>query len=150
MEAVMKTVVALLVIIAAFGLASWAEEESADAKAIQAAVTDYVEGWFSTDPERLSKAMHPNLSKVTIKKVPNASTEYLDIMSRNALVAFTKNNKDWVKGKKGRTVKIVFQDEQFAVVHAVSDDFYDICGLVKLNGEWKIVHVLWGMNETES
>jgi hypothetical protein len=41
----------------------------------------------------------------------------------------------------------VFQDEQIAVVHAVSTGFYDVCGLVKLNGEWKLLQVLWGPND---
>jgi hypothetical protein len=40
----------------------------------------------------------------------------------------------------------VYQDERIAVVHAVSDGFYDVCGLVKINGEWKILHVLWDKN----
>jgi hypothetical protein len=150
MEADMKTVVALLVIIGSLGLASWAEEESADTKAIKASVADYLEGWFASDAERISRALHPNLSKCTIKKLPKASIEFVDIMSKEALVTYTKHNQDWVKDKKTRTMKIVYQDEHFAIVHAVSDDFYDICGLVKLNGEWKIIHVLWAMNKAES
>ncbi|MFH1844890.1 MAG: hypothetical protein ABIF77_16995 [bacterium] len=44
-------------------------------------------------------------------------------------------------------MRIIYQDEQIAVVYAVSDGFYDICNLVKLNGEWKILQVLWGRNE---
>ena len=146
----MKTVVTLLVIVGSLGLSTWAADESADAKAIKESVANYLDGWFSTDAERMSKALHPNLSKCTIKKVPNTSTEYLDIMGKEALESFTKHNQAWVKDKKTHTMKIVFQDEQFAIVHAVSDDFYDICGLAKLNGEWKIIHVLWGMNKTDS
>jgi len=150
MEAAMRTVVALLVIIGSFGLASWAADESADAKAIQASVADYLEGWFSSDADRIAKALHPNLSKCTIKKLPKTSTEYVDIMSKEALVTYTKHNQAWVKDKKTHTMKIVYQDDHFAIVHAVSDDFYDICGLAKINGEWKIIHVLWAMNKTES
>ena len=46
-------------------------------------------------------------------------------------------------------MEIVYRDVKIAVVHAVSDDFYDVCGLVEVNGEWKIVHVLWAMNAAE-
>ena len=74
----MKTTTVLLVIIASFGIASWAAEDTAEVKAIQETVANYLEGWFATDPERMSKALHPNLHKCTIKKVPQASTEYLD------------------------------------------------------------------------
>jgi hypothetical protein len=145
----MKRVFILLVILVSFGPTSWASGEKADVAAIKATVADYLEGWFSSDPERMSRALHPNLSKCTIKQIPRATTEYLDIMSAEALVAFTKNNAEWVKDKKTHSMKIIYQDDHFALVHAVSDDFYDICGLAKVNGEWKLVHVLWAMNKTE-
>jgi len=145
----MKTTLTLLVIFASLGLASSAAEDTADAQAIKETVANYLEGWFASDPARMSKALHPNLSKCTIKKVPQASTEYLDIMGAEALITFTGNNAAWVKDKKTHSMNIVYQDKHFALVHAVSDGFYDICGLAKVNGEWTLVHVLWAMNEAE-
>jgi hypothetical protein len=149
-EAVMKIVLALLVVIVgSFSLGVRAEETDADTEAIKAAVAGYVEGWFASDPVRMKEALHPNLHKVTVKRISGSSTDYLDVMSAESLMAFAKHNQEWVKGKQTHSMKIVYQDEKIAVVHALSDDFYDVCGLAKVNGEWKIVHVLWAMNETE-
>ena len=144
----MRTVLVFLVMIAgSFSIGVWAAEKNADTEAIEAAVADYLEGWFASDPARMSEALHPNLHKVTVKRVPGSSTEYLDVIGAESLVAFAKHNQEWVKDKRTHSMKIVYRDQRIAVVHAVSDDFYDVCGLVKLNGEWKIVHVLWAMNE---
>ena len=145
----MKRSFILLFVLAVCATASWADAPGDDAKAIKEAVANYVEGWFDSDAGRMSKSLHPNLSKGTVKSVPKASTEYLDLMSSEALTAYAANNQEWVKGKKTRSMKIIYQDERIAVVHALSDDFYDICGLAKINGEWKIVHVLWARNPAE-
>ena len=82
----MKTAFALLVVIVgSLSLGSWAGETNADTRAIKAAVADYVEGWFASDPERMERALHPGLHKVTIKQVRGSSTEYLDVMSAESL-----------------------------------------------------------------
>jgi hypothetical protein len=145
----MKKMLTLLAILAFLGSGTAGADEAADAKAIKETVANYLEGWFSSDPTRMEKALHPNLSKVTIRQIPESSTEFLDIMTAERLIAFTGNNAAWVKDKKTHTMDIVYQDDRIAIVHGVSDDFYDVCGLIKLNGEWKLVHVLWAMNPTE-
>jgi hypothetical protein len=138
---------ATVLALAAFsGLA--AADEAADAKAIEATVRNYLEGWFTSDQARMEKALHPNLFKVSVRKTRDGEAEYLDAMEAEYLTLLTGRNQDWVKDKKGLlSLKIVFQDEQIAVVHAVSTGFYDVCGLVKLNGEWKLLQVLWGPND---
>ena len=73
----------------------------------------------------------------------------LFFMSTEALVAYARNNQKWVEGKQARSMKILYQDERIAVVHAVSDDFYDLCSLAKVGGKWKIVQVLWARNPEE-
>ena len=143
----MKKSTILVLALAVCTSLGWAAEPADDAKAIKAAVANYVEGWFASDGDRMAKSLHPNLSKATVKTIPDSSTEYVDFMSAEALIAYARNNQKWVEGKQGRSMKIVYQDERIAVVHAVSDGFYDVCGLTKLNGEWKILHVLWAPNE---
>jgi hypothetical protein len=124
-----------------------ADAATDDAKAIKETVTNYLGGWFSSDPDRMREALHPNLSKYTIKTIPGTKLEYLDGIDAESLIAFAAHNQEWVKDKSYHEMKIVYQDERIGVVHAVSDGFYDVCGLVKLNGEWKILHVLWNVNQ---
>ena len=129
------------------GAAAAGEATEKDAAAIKAAVADYVEGWFSSDPARMKEAFHPNLAKFNVAKVGKTDREYLAMMTAEQLVGMAHHNQEWVKGKKTHEMKIVYQDERLAVVHAVSDGFYDLCNLAKINGEWKIVQVLWDRND---
>lgn len=143
----MKKIALLLALLCVISIVPAEEAPDADVKSIRATVANYLEGWFSSDAKRMTEALHPNLVKYRVKKVPGSETEYLEAMGADSLIAFTAHNQEWVKGKKTHEMKIVYRDDRIAVVHAVSDDFYDICNLARINGEWKIVQVLWGMNE---
>jgi Putative lumazine-binding len=118
-----------------------------DSEAIEITVKNYIEGWFLSDFERMTKALHPNLFKITIGSLKDSEEEFLNVMTAEQLIVFSKNNQTWVEGRSFQSMEIIFQDEQIAVVHAISDGFFDICNLAKLNGEWKIVQVLWAKTE---
>lgn len=118
-----------------------------EAAAIEMVVSDYLEGWFASDPARMAKAFHPNLAKYNIRRVGKTETEYLGRMTAEELVAMAHHNSEWVKDKKLHEIKILYRDDRLAVVHAVSDGFYDLCNLAKINDEWKIVQVLWDRND---
>ena len=83
-----------------------------DAKAIKESVANYLGGWFSSDPDRMRKALHPNLSKYTVKTIPGTKLEYLDGIDAESLIAFTAHNQEWVKDKRYHEMKIVYQDER--------------------------------------
>lgn len=135
------------ILFVAGGLSADQETVSTDRTEIEATVANYLEGWFSSDPARMEKALHPNLVKYNIRKTGKTGREYLSGMTAEELVAMTNHNQEWVKGRKFHEMKILYQDEQLAVVHAISDGFYDLCNLAKINDEWKIVQVLWGRND---
>lgn len=144
----MKFAILLILAVCAGAPGAPAADEAGDAQAIEAAVRDYVEGWFTSDQKRMERALHPNLFKVTVRTTRDGEKEYLDVMEAEYLTLLSGRNQDWVKDKKGLVeLKIVHQDDHFAIVHAVSTGFYDVCGLVKLNGEWKILQVLWAGND---
>lgn len=121
----------------------------ADTAAIEAAVRNYIEGWFTSDPARMRQSLHPNLLKATVRTMKDSGTEYLDIVETESLVTYAAHNQQWVAGKELKELRIVYQDERIAVVHAVSTDFYDVCGLIKVEGEWKILQVLWAQNDID-
>jgi hypothetical protein len=119
-------------------------QEKSDEAAIKETVLNYLEGFSTADTERMERALHPNLSKCVVAKARNGDEEYLNFMTAELLVLATKYNKNSLKLKP---MKILYQDKHYAQVHIANDQFYDLVGLVKLNGEWKIIHVLWAMNE---
>ena len=132
-----------VLILAAVATMFAAEPSKEDTAAIKATALNYLEGWFSSDARRMEQALHPNLTKYIVEKVKDTEDEYLRGITADAMVAVTKNNAKWVEGKNYRTMDILYQDGRIAVIHAVSDGFYDIINLVKINGQWKIIQVLW-------
>ncbi|CAM2069160.1 Nuclear transport factor 2 family protein [Sulfidibacter corallicola] len=121
---------------------------AADKAAILAAVRDYQEGQFTSNPERVKRALHPNLFKYRVKPLRKSSqTETLDILNAQWLIAFAAENEAWAKGRSVRELNIVYQDKAIAVVHAVADDFYDVCMLAKINGAWRITAAAWDFHE---
>lgn len=143
----MKRGLIVLSILMLTGGALAGEQTTTDRVAIESTITNYLEGWFSSDPSRMERALHPSLAKYNVQKAGKTDLEYLSGMTAEELVAMTHHNQEWVKDREFREMKILYQDQQLAVVHAVSDGFYDLCSLAKVNGEWRIVQVLWGRND---
>ena len=138
--------IAIMVVLVSVGLAA-GEAIANEEDKIEEAALDYLEGYFSSDPGRMAKALHPNLFKCTIRKFPNSDHEILQTMTAEELISLCRINQEWVKDKAGvKSLKILYHDPRIAVVHAVSDGFYDVINLMKLNGEWKIIQVLWDRN----
>lgn len=144
----MKAFFCLALILLFAGAALAAEQSPTDTAQIEQTVRNYLEGWFSSDSDRMAEALHPNLFKCNVQQIQGTETEIIRTMTAEELIALTKINQAWVQGKKGLVeMEIVYQDERLAVVHAVSDGFYDVVGLIKINSEWKILQVLWDRNE---
>ena len=119
-------------------------QEKTDEAAIKETVLNYLEGYFTADAKRMESALHPNLSKCNVSKARNGEEEFLGFMTAELLILATKYNKNSYDIK---SFKILHQDKHYALVHIVNTEFYDLVGLAKLNGKWKIIHVLWAMNE---
>jgi hypothetical protein len=70
------------VIMCAFSLQA---QTAADSAAIKKAALDYVEGWYEGNPERIERALHPELAKRIVRTDQNGRSR-LDQMSAMTLV----------------------------------------------------------------
>ena len=119
------------------------DDEVADREAVRKVCLDYFEGWFYGDAERFRNALHPDLMKRIPRK--NESGEmYLHPSDRDKMADFVKTGRT-KKTPEEAQIKV----EVFEVGHGVAtakgscSTFYDYLHLAKLDGEWKIVNVLW-------
>ena len=120
------------------------EVDDADKAAIKQAALDYVDGFYSSSVERLDKALHPNLQKVTLRTLPGGQT-MLDFNG----AAF--NLKEYAAAGLGgkpveeRKIEVSILDvyDNIATVKIDSADFLDYAHVTKISGEWKIINVLW-------
>ncbi len=123
-------------------------QNAADTTAIKEAVMNYLEGFYTADGVRLEKALHPDLAKRVVFTNPGGNS-YVQNMTAMALYQYTKGKKDESVEHGKLEVKIQIFDifENIATVKASTDyfPFIDYCQLGKVNGEWKIINVLWAM-----
>ena len=123
------------------------ENIEADKAAVEAACMDYIEGSFSGDAERMEKALHPELTKVFPVKHPGTGRMMLQKMGAGSLIGGTEAKWGMVEeGKRNIEFKLLDIQRNIAFAEVLSSMYYDYCQLAKVNGDWKIVNVLWKMN----
>lgn len=123
-----------------------------DSISIRKTALDYMEGWYSGDVIRMSSALHPDLAKRTIRLTDTINRkQYLASVSANTMIMQTEAG--FGKKMKGVNKEINFllldRKDDLAMVRIITDDFIDYLQLGKLNGEWKIINVLWTNNKTQ-
>jgi hypothetical protein len=124
-----------------------AAAESEDEAGIKAAALDYLMGWYTGDPERMERALHPDLAKRVIRTDPENKQDRVDHMSALTLVQYTRKGYGKKVPVEERMAEITILDRygNAAVVRAVARDWVDYLQIGKVNGEWKIINVLWEM-----
>ena len=122
-------------------------DAAAEKKGIEAAAMDYLEGYFTGDAERMAKGIHPELTKVWPKTLPQTGKPYLEKIGASYLIEATGTGNGKLDEDKRKIEMTIFDyGDDIAMVEVLSAMFYDYLQLAKINGEWRIVNVLWVMN----
>jgi hypothetical protein len=143
----MKNIILILVIIFTFSIFTANAQTAAsdaDKAAITATALDYIEGWYEGNPERMERALHPDLAKRIVFSNPEGRSR-LDQMSAMSLVQGVRRGggKDTPKEKQQKDVTILDIYGNTASVKIVASDWIDYLHIAKFNGRWVIVNVLW-------
>lgn len=121
----------------------WVTESSA----IKQAALDYIEGAFSSDGDRMARAIHPALNKVIPVQSPKSGRTLLNYTTSDLLIEGTTAGAIALeKDKWNIELKILDIYENVSAVLVSSTPYVDLLQLAKLNGQWKIVGVLWVSN----
>jgi len=140
----MKTTVLCLAILLASFAGVQAQTSDADRDAIKATALDYIEGWYEGNPERMERALHPDLAK-RIVRTNDRGQSMLGQMSAMSLVQGVRNGggKNTPKERQQKDVTILDVFGNAASVKIVASDWIDYLHVAKSNGRWVIVNVLW-------
>ncbi len=139
--------VALICIACLCGVGAGATEttdQETEIAAIEAAVRDYIDGWYEGDAERMARGLHPDLRKRSFRELPGGGQVVHDL-TYATMVAYTKEGFGSRSKKDGQInhVKILDVSPTTASVKTVSPEFIDYLHLAKVDGRWRIVNVLW-------
>jgi hypothetical protein len=144
----------MFLIVVSFNSSLFGQTKS-DTLGIEETVHNYLEGLHDNDASRVEKAMHPELAKRLITK-DNKGNYKLDIMGWSHLlfniktVDFKTMYKAGVNPEEPYRVEVIFYDisNDIATVKGIQNKFafFDYIHLGKINGEWKIINILWAWN----
>jgi hypothetical protein len=116
----------------------------ADLVAIRQAASDYIDGWYAGDVERMERSLYDRLSKRWI------NSERVDTTTKWEMLDLTKagGGKDYA-GEKKTVVTILDVYGNIAMVKTVSPEYVDYLQMGKVNGKWIIINVLWAEKKPE-
>ncbi len=119
-------------------------QSTADTTAIRATALDYIEGWYEGNAERMERAVHPDLAK-RIVNVDQRGRSVLQHQSAMTLVQNTRRfgGKDTPPDQRRTDVRILDIFGNTASVRVDAGTWVDYLHVVKWNGRWVIINVLW-------
>jgi hypothetical protein len=134
-------------IAAAFALlapaAGAAAQAPADSAAIRATVTDYIQGWYDADAPRMERSLYPGLAKRIVGGGPATRGSRVESLSAAELVRDTGAGTKAPPNRRRQDITILDVFQNMATVKLVASGWVDYMHLGKIDGQWKIVNVMW-------
>ncbi|MDJ0791555.1 MAG: nuclear transport factor 2 family protein [Acidimicrobiia bacterium] len=115
------------------------ERLAGDVAAIEAAVRDYIEGWYSGDAERMDRALHDDL----VKRTPTGEAEAdLRNVRKDRMIELTSAGGGEMPDA-AYEIHIDDVSDDIATVRLGSPEYLDYLHLAKTSDGWSIVNVLF-------
>ncbi|TAI47611.1 nuclear transport factor 2 family protein [Flagellimonas allohymeniacidonis] len=122
-----------------------------DSLAIKQVALDYIESQHNAKPEQFERAAHPRMVKRTFWTNKKTGKEYLRETFTDAMVLLAETYNvagDRFPENPKKEVVILDIFDRTASVKLIADDWIDYMHIVKLNGKWQLVNVLWQFNDS--
>jgi hypothetical protein len=134
---------------AAAGLAaatplSWTTEILDEREPVAAVARNYLESWYTADPERMGRALHPDMVKRYINALPTGR-QVVRGLTRDQMIEMTRaggGSKVPLESRK-IAVEVLEVSGDIAVARASSSEYVEYLSLAKCNGQWVVVNILW-------
>ena len=126
-------------------------QTAADSSGIRAAALDYIEGWYTADVPRMTRALHPELAKRVVE-TDSAKKSVLGQMGARELIEYTRKGggKETPAKRRQADVSILDIYRGAASAKVIAADWIDYLHLARWNGRWVIVNVLWELKPREA
>jgi len=141
----MRSTLGALVLLLAAATTPVEAQTPADSAAIRAAALDYIEGWYTGNAERMTRALHPELAKRIVQPGPEGRA--LQNMTAAQLIDYTGRGggSRTPINRQQKDVTILDIYGNAAAVKIVAGDWIDYLHIGRFDDGWKIVNVLWEM-----
>jgi len=123
-----------------------------DSVEIKQVALDYIESQHNVEPDKFERAAHPRMVKRTFWTNKETGKEYLRETFTDAMVLLAETyNQENDKFPENPRKEVILLDvfDKVASVKLKADDWIDYMHIVKLNGKWQLVNVLWQFNDSK-
>ncbi len=145
----MKYIISLSILL--LGTTACFAQTTQDSLAIKRAALDYIESQHKPNPKQMEQALHPRLVKRTFWKDKATGKDYVRETSAESMILLAESyNKkgDKFPATPRKDLKFLDVSDRTASLKLLADEWVDYMHLVKLNGSWKIINVLWQYNDS--
>jgi len=136
------TMIAMLAVTAM--LVVGAPDQASEQAAVHQAALDYVEALYLTDPTRIERSVHPQLTKRGFMRRPTGEYGPMGTMTYAQLLALAG---EWnANGKRDTSIKkveVLDVLDHTAVAKITAQWGIDYMQLAKFDGRWMIVNIVW-------
>ena len=123
---------------------AFAAEIKIDSALIRQSVLDYAEGVYSGDVARLERAILPDISRSCPRKLPRTDRFALTYTTHSQLIENARAKVGTLPDSaRHLVVSIINIDSIVANVKVTSTSFNDYLQLVKMDGQWRILNIIW-------
>ncbi len=121
-----------------------ASRQPDDRAQIAGVVRDYFEGWYSADPARVARSLHPDMVKRYVEALPGGR-EVVQSATRDVMVEMTRAGGGSKTPPERRNIVVAVLDvsDDIAVARASSSEYLEYLSLARCNGQWTIINILW-------
>jgi hypothetical protein len=117
-------------------------QTAADSAAIRATAHDYIDGWYTNDPARMERALHPHLAKRLVWADSTGKSHLVDLTALE-LIQGTRSHPPTPVSDRRDDVTILSTFGNAAMVRIDASDWVDYLQVIKWNDGWKIINVVW-------
>jgi hypothetical protein len=117
---------------------------SDDASAVRTTVTDYIEGYYAGDANRMEQTLHPHY----LKHVIHGDIQMREKSASQMITEVRKNGpSDLPKAEKTEQVQVLDVAGEIASAKLTTPHWVDYMTLAKADGKWKILSVVQMIND---
>jgi Putative lumazine-binding len=118
-------------------------EAGADHAAIRQALLDYAEGFYDHAPERMTRAVAPALTKRALMARPGVPSFLVQMNSEMLIEATRGTAPSPTAAERQIVVEVLDVSGDMASARVFSVQFNDYVHLIKRDGRWTLLNVLW-------
>ena len=125
-------------------LLSSASEEADDRAQVAGVAHDYFEAWYTADPERMGRALHPDMVKRYVEALPGGR-QVVQSVTRDLMVEMTRagGGSKTPADRRDIGVDVLDVSNDIAIARASSSEYLEYLSLARCNGQWAIINILW-------